>query len=94
MQVSCGVSDGGMDGREVKNPIGARGGAPSFLLRPTVPRCDQSQVKQAAVGHRSGAGTDIIGQLRAHQDDRRAVADGVKIGASIPAGHGARAVIR
>ena len=36
---------------------------------------DQAKVEQPAIGHGAGDRADIVGELRAHQDDRRAVAD-------------------
>ena len=57
--------------RRIENAIGAGRIAPRLLLRPAVARRDQAQVEQPAVRHGACAGTDVVGELRPHQDDDR-----------------------
>ncbi len=38
--------------------------------RPTAPRCHETEVRQAEVGHGARAHADVHGELRAHEDDR------------------------
>jgi hypothetical protein len=47
-------------------------------------------MEQATIGHGAGDGTDIIGELRAHENDDGAVADRVEVGALVFAGHEGR----
>ena len=61
--------------------------APGLVLRPAVARCDQTQVEQAAVRHGPRTGADIVGQLRANQDDDRRVAERFERSAVFAAGH-------
>ena len=65
----------GMHGGGLQQAVGTGGSAPGLLLRPAVARGDQAEVKQSAIGHGAGAGTDIVGQLRADEDHHRGVAD-------------------
>ena len=75
VQVGDGVGHGVVHGQRVEDAVGAGGVAPGLFLRPAVARGDQAQVEQPAIGHGAGDRADIVGQLRAHQDDHRAVAD-------------------
>ena len=61
--------------------------APRLLLRPAVARRDEAQVEQPAIGHGARAGADVVGELRPHQDDDRAVGDRLERRAAVAAGH-------
>jgi len=87
MQVAHRLGHGGVHGRRVQNTIRAGGIAPRLLLRPAVARSDQSQLEQPPIAHGSGAGTDIIRELRPNQDDDRRVPGRTQIGATVSPGH-------
>jgi hypothetical protein len=74
-------------GRGIEDPIRPRTVRPGFGLRPTVARDYEAEFEQAAVTHRSRAGTNVISELRTNQHDDRRDAGRPKIRAALASRH-------
>ena len=81
MQIGDGCRDAVIKPGLAEQMLGAGGGgigglAPGPAQRPAFARIDEAQVGEAEIAHRPRAHADIHGELRPHENDRRAAGNG------------------